>query len=516
MTDLLLAYEEKPSVFADNYNIPESGNGIPDLLDEAKWELDWLLKMQQSNGSVLSKVGTTGYEGTSPPSLDATPRYYGAASTSSTVSAAAAFALAAIQYKSLSDQTIQDYGITLQNAAINAWNWAVTNPNVTFTNAGSFLSADTEIGSYDLLARKLSAAAYLFALTGNAPYKTFVDGNYEKLNSVKPTSNYVYPYEQSYQDAVLYYAKTSGATPSVVTNIKNRFTTSVQTGDGNLKTFTSQTDAYRAYLADGNHNWGSNKIKNDQGNIFNSMVKNNLDAANEARYSEASLGYVHYIHGINPTGFSYLSNMGSIGAENSVQHLYGLWYGDGTAYSSNCIPGYLAGGANANYQPDGSYTGPVLAPPLNQPIQKSYKDWNVGYPQNSWQISEPAIYYQAAYIRNLSKALGGITAPVADATAPSVPTGLVAANLLQTTMTLNWTASTDNVDVTAYEIYQGGTKIAESTTNTLILNGLTPETAYSFTLKSKDRAGNVSALSTVLNVTTFWGRYTSTHSTNGA
>ncbi len=45
MVNLLLAYRENPTVWTDNYNIPESGNGIPDLLDEVKYELDWLLKM---------------------------------------------------------------------------------------------------------------------------------------------------------------------------------------------------------------------------------------------------------------------------------------------------------------------------------------------------------------------------------------------------------------------------------------------------------------------------------------
>ncbi|HEY3384988.1 MAG TPA: glycoside hydrolase family 9 protein, partial [Saprospiraceae bacterium] len=54
--DLCLAYIEYPEIWTDDYNIPESGNGIPDLLDEVKWELDWLLRMQEANGSMLIKV----------------------------------------------------------------------------------------------------------------------------------------------------------------------------------------------------------------------------------------------------------------------------------------------------------------------------------------------------------------------------------------------------------------------------------------------------------------------------
>ena len=48
-------------------------------------------------------------------------------------------------------------------------------------------------------------------------------------------------------------------------------------------------------------------------------------------------------------------------------------------------------------------------PPAGQPTQKSYKDWNTGFPQNSWEITEPGIYYQASYVRLLSGALRPLT-----------------------------------------------------------------------------------------------------------
>jgi hypothetical protein len=62
----------------------------------------------------------------------------------------------------------------------------------------------------------------------------------------------------------------------------------------------------------------------------------------------------------------------------------------------------LSGGANPRYRPDASYTGPRLAPPLDQPAMKAYRDWNTSWPQNSWEVTEPAIYYQAAYLRLLA------------------------------------------------------------------------------------------------------------------
>lgn len=73
---LLMAYTQKPKIFTDDYNIPESGNGVPDIIDEIKYELDWLKKMQEDDGGVLIKMGNIDFNISSPPSTDRRPRYY--------------------------------------------------------------------------------------------------------------------------------------------------------------------------------------------------------------------------------------------------------------------------------------------------------------------------------------------------------------------------------------------------------------------------------------------------------
>ena len=93
-------------------------------------------------------------------------------------------------------------------------------------------------------------------------------------------------------------------------------------------------------------------------------------------------------------------------------------------------------------------------------------------------------------------------AVVPDTQAPTAPTSLTAASITQTTFTLGWTASTDNVGVTGYEIYQNGTLKGTSTTTSFNVTGLTAATTYSFTVKAKDAAGNISAASTAKSVTT--------------
>ena len=66
---MLETYRLYPAVFLDNYGIPESGNGIPDLMDEIKWELDWLKRMQDASGTngFYLKVGVDNYNAASPP-----------------------------------------------------------------------------------------------------------------------------------------------------------------------------------------------------------------------------------------------------------------------------------------------------------------------------------------------------------------------------------------------------------------------------------------------------------------
>lgn len=89
-----------------------------------------------------------------------------------------------------------------------------------------------------------------------------------------------------------------------------------------------------------------------------------------------------------------------------------------------------------------------------------------------------------------------------DTVAPSAPTALAASGTTGATTNLSWTASTDNVAVTGYDIYEGTTLKGSSATTTYTVTGLTALTAYSFSVKAKDAAGNVSTASNTVNVTT--------------
>jgi fibronectin type 3 domain-containing protein len=89
-----------------------------------------------------------------------------------------------------------------------------------------------------------------------------------------------------------------------------------------------------------------------------------------------------------------------------------------------------------------------------------------------------------------------------DTTAPSAPTNLAASGTTATSTNLAWTASTDNVGVTGYTVLSGGTSVATVTGTSYAATGLSPSTTYTFQVKARDAAGNLSAASNTVTVTT--------------
>jgi len=425
--ELLRAYEESPAVFSgtagDGYNIPESGNGIPDILDEASWGLEWLGRMQQANGSVLTIVGNWNGAGTTnggdPPSSDTAPCVYGAASTSATWSAAAAYAYGAIVLQPWN----ATFATTLKNQAIAAWNWAEANPSVTYDNPPGFGPWDQELDATGRTEKQVQAAVFLFELTGSSTYQAVVDANYAELESSFAPSRL----EQL--DTVLEYAKLPGATSSVATTIWSTFESSV---NGANVAGMVPTDPYRAFIAtyDFTGYLGSNQAKAGQGNMFYDLLafsSAGVDAgsggtpdagASDGGPAAYALGYLHYFHGVNPLALVYLTNMSSYGATNSLTVTFSAWF------TGTPPPGYIVGGPNPQYDWDpccgydagsanacGGLGGYDLnqcgasppSPPYGQPPQKAYKDFNTNWPIDSWQVSEANDAYMAQYIRLVSK-----------------------------------------------------------------------------------------------------------------
>jgi len=423
---LLRAYAEHPQAFSDDYGIPESGNGIPDILDEVKWGLDWLVRMQNSDGSLLC---VQGLDSASPPSAARGVSYYGPATTSATLMGAAAFAYASKFFTSRPEPDLRGYGDDLKRRATSAWNWATANPNVLYYNndeskqpgSQGLAAGQQEMSATDRLRVQFEAATFLFEMTGDTQFKGFADANYGALLPPWGASMW----EVDALESLLYYARLPGATPEVASSIRERFLTNLSRASEAFQGLLQQADPYRAPMKD--YTWGSNKGKAMQARLYELAGLYSTDPRLSEISLAAALEYAHYVHGVNPLGLVYLTNMAPAGASHSAATMFHAWFAYGTRWQRvteqlpGPPPGFLVGGPNPQYAIDECCRAPAgspayrcygartfslcqrsLTPPLGQPPAKSYLQYNDPWPANSWAISEPSLYYQSYYVRLLA------------------------------------------------------------------------------------------------------------------
>lgn len=191
---------------------------------------------------------------------------------------------------------------------------------------------------------------------------------------------------------------------------------------------------------------------------------------------------VHYNSGVL-NHFFYILTQGKTGTNDK-----------GNSYSVTGIG--FAKSAKIIYRMETSYlsSNSTYANVLTYAIQSAKDLYGVDSP-------EAIATQNALYAVGLGTAYsGGGTST--DTTAPSAPTNLSASGTTSVATTLSWTASTDNVAVTGYDVYSGSSLLGNTASTSASITGLTASTTYSFSVKAKDAAGNASASSNVLSVTT--------------
>ncbi len=420
VVDLMKAYLERPGAWADDYNIPESGNGIPDILDEARWGIDHLLRLQQADGAVLSIVGEAH---ASPPSAATGPSYYGPPNTSSALNCAAAFAFSSRIYRSIGEIAYAD---TLLARALMAWDWATLYPDSLFNNNDPAYGSQglgagrQELDDYGRAMARLEAACYLFDVTGETRFRDHFDAHYREAK-LYLYNGFAYPFEANTQEVLLHYTTLAGATTAVRDDISSVYRKAIVNGSENLPAHTGIRDPYLAHTKD--YTWGSNGVKSAHGSMHYNLITYGLDQGVTRQAADAAEAYIHNLHGVNPMNMVYLSNMVAWGAESSVNEFYHSWFTDGSplwdrvgSSTYGPAPGFLTGGPNPSYDWDGCCPSGCgsssnnqrcysesITPPKGQPDQKSYKDFNTSWPLNSWSVTENSCGYQVRYIRLLSK-----------------------------------------------------------------------------------------------------------------
>jgi hypothetical protein len=291
--------------------IPESGNGAPDILDELKWELDWLLKMQREDGAVFNRVGALSYDNGAGPDADSQPRFYAPPTTWSTATFCG-LTFHAARLFAAHENVYPGYSARLRGSAEAAWKYLERQPTILPADgrdgAGKMAAADAVADAADDLRRRISAAAEGFKTTGEARYDAFFRANFKK-NSAREGD--FQPFLAGRFDpasapdltrAAFIYATARGANAQAVKEIRAAFKVAAEE---TLAGYHERAeDPYRAFMWDGHYSWGSNQTKAAWARLAILAAELGVAPERSALYREIAGEYVHYLHGRNPLGLS--------------------------------------------------------------------------------------------------------------------------------------------------------------------------------------------------------------------
>lgn len=328
---MLLAYENFPARFADDaINIPESGNGVPDLLDEVRFELEWMLKMQDAqSGGVYFKLTRENFSGFVMPAQDTGTRYVYELSTTASGDFAAVMARAARVYAPYDSSFAQ----TCLNAAVQAWGYLQAHPQIVppggFSNPPG--TATGQYGDGDDRDERLWAAAELYLSTGESVYHNYYLNHYSQSGLMNSTM--AWPRVQ----VMAHLAYLRGTLPGISGNLQNTLRTSLV---GYCQTLLGLRNSKGFHVAMNNNDyvWGSNSVPLNRAVL---LIFGYEETGNDL-YREAALDQLHYILGVNAHRLSFVTGAGDAYPMFPHHRPSGA---DGVAEP---VPGLLAGGPNKN------------------------------------------------------------------------------------------------------------------------------------------------------------------------
>ncbi len=383
---LLLDYELFPEKFStDELNIPESGNKIPDILDEVKYELEWFLTMQDnSDGGVYFKVTPKNFSGFIMPSKDNSIRYIYEKSSTATADFGAVMAKAARVFKSF-DSTFAKQCL---NAAIEAWEYLEAIPYIV-PDGGFHNPSDTYTGEYgdgNDSDERLWAAAELFITTGETKYEEVYSGAYKKLGLIN--SSLGWQNVKTLAHVAYLTGKQSLASPEIKIELKNSLINYC-----NSLVERSNQNGFGVAINPGEYYWGSNSDVLNKAVLL--IIGYELTGNNS--YMQTALQQFNYVLGINAHNLSFITGIGT----QSVMHPH---HRPSAADGIDApIPGFLAGGPN-QYLND-----PVLQSHFNDktPPALCYLDNVESYASNEVAINWNApLVFVAGYFNDTTGITG--------------------------------------------------------------------------------------------------------------
>jgi len=354
---LLSAYETY-SAFYDtlNLNIPESNNNIPDILDEALWNISWMMTMQDEDGGVYNKTTDANFSAFVMPKEATTTRYVCAKSTAATLDFAAIMAMTARIFRKY-DQILADTALA---KATRAWQWAKQNPNIAFKNpsaSGGYPAVNTgEYGDTGFEDEFTWCASELYITTKDSNY-------YKEINFDQSFGVPGWPTVASMALLSLTSNKDSLTEIADFSLIKNKFINAVANAKNNVT-----SSPYR--IPGDFYYWAGNNAFANGGRMFMQAFRLTGDAG----YYNAALSTLDYLLGKNATTYCFVTGFGTKSPKHPHHRISSA---DGVV---NPVPGMLVCGAGG----DGSDCG-TSSYPSKYPA-KMYLDSECSYITNEVAI----------------------------------------------------------------------------------------------------------------------------------
>lgn len=372
---LLWAFEMNSAKLAKlKLDIPETGKSkIPDYLSEVKVNLDWMMKMQDTDGGCWHKATTANFSGFIMPDQDTAPvQVVGTGkapykNTTATADLAAVAAIAARVYRPYD----RDYANKCLDAARSAYGWLRDHPNELFQRNPQGISTGG-YGDGDARDERLWAAAELFRATGEISFQD----DFVALAKLWPdtlTDSTPPGWPQVRPMALMTYAMTKLS--NINHEYENRVIADLGKACDSLAARISGS-GYRMPLKSNEYYWGSNSVVAN----YALMLQVGNVVAKKPEYGQAALDCLHYLFGRNTFAQSFVTHVGVYSPLNP-HHRWSVADGVREPW-----PGLLVGGPNAD---NGQ----------KPPAKQWFDDWK------NYRVNEIAINWNAPLVFALANAL---------------------------------------------------------------------------------------------------------------
>jgi endoglucanase len=382
---LLSLYEDFPAYMKTiKLNIPESGNGVPDILNEVLWNLRWMMCMQDVDGGVYHKLTNAAFDKFEMPDSAKAIRYVVQKGTAATLDFAAVMAQASRVFSKYPKE-LPGLADSCLSKSIKAWYWAIKNPDVAYDQdkMNEKFTPKVTTGAYgdnSFGDEFIWAASELFVTTKQPEYLKAVNLIPDDYMPVPTWSNVRL---LGYYTLIKNGGLLGDNVPKQLPELQQKL---LAFADGLIG--GADDNAYETVMdkSPRNFNWGSNAIAANEGIALIQAYK----LSGNKKYLRYALSNLDYILGRNGTGYSYITGYGS---KTPMHPHHRPSKSDGVVEP---VPGLLVGGPNPGMQDH--IQVPSIVP------DEAYIDDDRAYAVNEIAINWNAPF---AYLANAIEALQG-------------------------------------------------------------------------------------------------------------